>query len=173
MDRATESPYRILAQGFAYPAPGRLDTLLAGLAALPDGPTKRAFGEFVRGLQPLSLGAWEELSTHTLDLDPPAAPYVGYQTWGDSYQRGTFLATMSRALRESGVDPGGELPDHLAVILAYLAHTAHPLPELVEILDPAIDRIIAALRSSEPANPYISLFEAVRAECQVLKKENA
>ena len=58
------------------------------------------------GIAPLSLGEWEELHTRTLDLNPPAAPYVGYQIWGDSYQRGAFLAKMNRALVEAGVDSG-------------------------------------------------------------------
>ena len=59
---------------------------------------------FSADIDRLPLGAWEELHTRTLDLNPPAAPYVGYQTWGESYQRGAFLAKMNRALAETGMD---------------------------------------------------------------------
>ena len=41
---------------------------------------------FSTGLIRLPLGASEELHARTLDLNPPAAPYVGYQTWGESYR---------------------------------------------------------------------------------------
>ncbi len=162
-----------LAEAFSYPAPGRLAALNRGLAAMPDGAGKRAYAAFLRSLAGLSLGEWEELYTRTLDLNPPAAPYVGYQVWGENYARGAFLASMGRALAGAGIDPGGELPDHLGPVLRYLAVAPQPLPELLEALDPALERMLTALRKAEPDNPYVSLLEAVRAECSNLKREAA
>ena len=137
MEPTASTVTRLLADAFCYPAPGRLEALQAGLAALPPGrrqgrlslPSSSSIGR-------LSLGEWEELHTRTLDLNPPAAPYVGFQIWGESYQRGAFLSKMNRALAEAGVDPDGELPDHLIPVLRYLAATPDPLPELVEVLGP-------------------------------------
>lgn len=156
----------VLADAFAYPAPGRLAMLRAAAAGLPGGAIKDDFSAFIRDIEPLTLGAWEELHTRTLDLDPPAAPYVGYQMWGDSYQRGAFMAKMNRALAGAGVDREGELPDHLGACLRYLAEVAEPLPELVEVFVPAVGRILKALREAQPDSPYIRLLQAVQAAGQ-------
>ena len=166
-----------LAEAFSYPAPGRLEALKRGGAAMPKGAGKDAYTAFLNGIDRLPLGAWEELHTRTLDLNPPAAPYVGYQTWGESYQRGAFLAKMNRALAEAGVEADGELPDHLTPTLRYLAAVPEPLPEMIEVLGPAVGRMIEALRKAEPDNPYVGLLQAVQAQCQGLnpglKKEDA
>jgi nitrate reductase molybdenum cofactor assembly chaperone NarJ/NarW len=163
--------YGVLADAFAYPAPGRLAALRSASAGLPNGAAKDAYAAFIRGIEQLSLGAWEELHTRTLDLNPPAAPYIGYQMWGDSYQRGAFLSKMSRALAEAGVDTQGELPDHVAPCLRYLAVTPGPLPDLIGEFGPAVDRMLRALREAQPDNPYVSLLQAVQAACQGLQKE--
>ncbi len=168
MEATLRDAYVTLADAFAYPAPGRLEALKRGGAAMPKGAGKDAYAAFLRGIDRLPLGAWEELHTRTLDLNPPAAPYVGYQTWGESYQRGAFMANMNRALAEADVDADGELPDHLAPILRYLAAVSDPLPDLIEVLDPAVGRMLSALRSAEPDNPYVSLLQAVQAQCQGL-----
>jgi nitrate reductase delta subunit len=173
MEATLRDAYVTLADAFAYPAPGRLEALKRGGAAMPKGAGKDAYAAFLSGIDRLPLGAWEELHTRTLDLNPPAAPYVGYQTWGESYQRGAFLAQMNRALAEADVDADGELPDHLAPTFRYLATVSDPLPELLEVLGPAIGRMIEALRKAEPDNPYVSLLQAVQAQCQDLKKEAA
>jgi len=177
MEPTTCDAYVTLADAFGYPAPGRLDALKRGLTAMPTGAGKDAYAAFLNGIDRLPLGAWEELHTRTLDLNPPAAPYVGYQTWGDSYQRGAFMAKMNRALAEADVEPDGELPDHLAPTLRYLAATPDPLPEVIEVLGPAVGRMLDALRKAEPDNPYVSLLQAVQAQCQGLnpglKKEDA
>ncbi len=168
MEATLRDAYVTLADAFSYPAPGRLEALKRGGAAMPKGAGKDAYAAFLSGIDRLPLGAWEELHTRTLDLNPPAAPYVGYQTWGESYQRGAFLAQMNRALAETGVDTDGELPDHLTPTLRYLAAAPVPLPEMVEVLGPAIERMLAALRKAEPDNPYVSLLQAVQAQCQGL-----
>jgi nitrate reductase delta subunit len=171
MDPTMSDAYMTLADAFCYPAPGRLDALKRGLAAMPKGAGKDAYAAFLNGIDRLPLGEWEELHTRTLDLNPPAAPYVGYQTWGESYQRGAFLAKMNRALTEAYVDVDGELPDHLAPTLRYLATVPDPLPEMIEVLGPAVGRMLDALRKAEPDNPYVSLLQAVQAQCQGLKQE--
>jgi nitrate reductase molybdenum cofactor assembly chaperone NarJ/NarW len=63
------------------------------------------------------------------------------------------------------VNTGGELPDHLAPILRYLGCTTQPLPELVEVLQPALERMTAGLRRAEPDNPYLDLLAAARFQC--------
>ena len=151
-----------LSTAFRYPAPGRLQELQTGLDGMPAGGARKSFGEFLARIQRLSLGEWEELHTRTLDLNPPAAPYVGYQTWGDSYPRGEFMARLSHAYAQIGLDCGGELPDHLAPVLDYLAAEPQPLPELTAALPGALERMSKVLSKAESGNPYVLLFEAAR-----------
>lgn len=171
MTASDRAAYAILADAFAYPDPGRLALMRRGRDAAPPGPVKDGYAGFIRQIERLSLGEWEELHTRTLDLSPAVAPYVGYQMWGDSYQRGAFMSNLNRALIDTGVDPTGELPDHLTPILRYLAAVDDPLPELVEVLGPALERMASALRGAEPNNPYVSLLGATQALCQGLNKK--
>ena len=161
----------LLAEAFRYPAPGHLETLENGLRSLPTGKEKGWIDSFLVHIRPLSLGAWEELHTRTLDLNPPAAPYVGFQTWGESYQRGEFLSKMSGEVMENDIDADGELPDHLIPVLRYLAQAAQPLPELLTVIEPAVQRIIAALRQADSHNPYLDLFEGTLSACRAFHKE--
>ena len=171
MDPTVSAAYATLADAFCYPAPGRLDALKRGQATLPQGGGQGAYAAFVKDIDRLSLSEWEELHTRTLDLNPPAAPYVGHQMWGESYQRGAFMAQMNRALAAAGVDTDGELPDHLTPTLRLLAVSAEPPPEMVEALGPALQRMLTALRAAESDNPYVSLLLAVQALCSGLKRE--
>ncbi|MEJ2353368.1 MAG: hypothetical protein P8Y03_26590 [Anaerolineales bacterium] len=157
--------YALLAEALRYPAPGRIETLEAGLMEMPSGGAKKAFSAFVERIQGLSLGEWEELHTRTLDLNPPAAPYLGFQMWGESYKRGNFMAHLNYRIKEMEIETDGELPDHLIPVLRYLEaiseRNATPSVELLEVLPPAVDRMRKVLRKSEPDNPYVYLFEAI------------
>jgi nitrate reductase molybdenum cofactor assembly chaperone NarJ/NarW len=173
MEMAAVTSWDMLAEAFCYPVPDRLEALEADLAQMPAGRVKAALSAFLKKVRGLSLGEWEELHTRTLDLNPPAAPYVGFQTWGESYQRGTFLSKLNRALLETRVDPAGELPDHLIPVLRYLGCAPVPLPELVALFEPAVHRMLQVLRKADPLNPYVDLLGAVHALSSALKKEAA
>lgn len=151
----------ILAEAFRYPAPGRLEQLEGLTGVLPPGREQQALSAFVEAIRPLSLGNWEELYTRTWDLDPLAVPYLGYQLWGEDYRRGNFMARLQAAYRQAGAEPDGELPDHLVPVLRYLDQAPAPLPELLEALGPAVEKMAAALKKSEPENPYLLLLAGV------------
>lgn len=158
--------YALLAQSLVYPYEGLLDELQAGVAAAGKGTAQKKFAAFLKQIGRLSLAAWEELATRTLDLSPAAAPYVGFQVWGESYQRGAFMAQLNRALAELDIDPAGELPDHLVPVLRYLAVADPPLPELAEHLKTALERMIAIMREKERGNPYVHVYQAALAAVQ-------
>ena len=150
-----------LAQAFRYPTPRHMEVLRAELQRLPDRATRASYNAFLRRVSQLSLSRWEELYTRTFDLSPSIAPYIGFQTWGESYQRGNFLALMNQELHSNQIDLDGELPDHLVPVLCYLAATPQPTSDLVEILPTAVQKMRAVLAKSDPGNPYIDLFDAV------------
>ena len=153
--------YIWIANAFRYPAPGRLKTLRTSLSDIPKGAVKDACSTFLAGIEKLSLNQWEELYTRTLDLNPQTAPYVGFQTWGENYQRGKFMANLNQVFQPLAINLDGELPDHIVPILRYLEVSPRPIQELVEILEPSITRIAGVLRKADPYNPYLDLFEAI------------
>lgn len=173
MDGQKRDTLRLVADAFCYPWPGQVEWLETGLAAMPDGGARHAVGRFLQAMRGMHLSEREELYTRTLDLNPPAAPYVGFQTWGESYQRGNFMSRMNRALIDAGIATEGELPDHLIPVLRYLGQVAEPLPELVEVLFPALERMQAGLRKVDATNPYLDLLEAAQLLCKDTVKEDA
>ena len=161
-ERLALTTFDLLAQAFAYPVPGMLEQLAEGWQDLPTGALKRALRRFIQEVQGLSLSEWEELYTRTLDLSPLISPYVGFQVWGDSYQRGKFLSQLNRALLYYDVDTGGELPDHLIPVLRYLSISPTPASELLEALSPALGKMQAELKKKDRTNPYRWLLLAVQ-----------
>jgi nitrate reductase delta subunit len=110
----------------------------------------------------------EELYSSTFDLDPACAPYVGHHLCGEGPKRGVFMARLADVYRQDGFEggsPGGELPDHLPVVLRYLsAAPAGPSRQalLEDGLVPALDRMLAA--PLDPGNAYRSVLAALREE---------
>jgi nitrate reductase delta subunit len=149
--------------GLGYPHPQALERLQTSTRDLAAGEIRRQMEDFVADVSRLELGEWEELHTRTLDLSPLFVPYVGHVVWGESYRRGAFMADLQRAQLDAGVDQQGELPDHLAPILAYLAAVDQPLDDLVEVLPGAVTTMRRELAKSDPDNPYRHVLAAAAA----------
>lgn len=175
---------KTLALAYQYPAAGSSKRLWERFAALPASSAKALLERFLNATSELTLSEREELYTRTLDLTPLTAPYIAYSVYGEDYRRGTFMATMNRELAKYQVDTSGELPDHLIPVLRYLAvigsasmHDAHPqvapepLPELLELLEPALRQIHHTLKVLDKHNPYLTLIEATQQAVEPLCKE--
>jgi len=173
MNHNLANPFLLAAEAFCYPAPGLLEALLSGLAGLPAKPETNGIERFLAQVRGLSLSEWEELYTRTFDLNPPSAPYIGFHMWGESYQRGNFMALMNRALMENEIEMEGELPDHVIPVLRYLGRVDQPLPELREVLQPGFERIRTGLHKADPENPYLLLFDSLQELYSGLVKETA
>lgn len=158
------SELEIYAQAFRYPVPGQIERIFEAISSLPTGKHKTALSMFAKTVEKLSFGRWEELYTRTWDLNPPAAPYIGYQAWGDHYRRGEFMARLRKEYRAVGVPQEGEMPDHLVLIFSYLNLTAQPLEELIEILPESLRKIYASLHKADKNNPYLILIDALGQE---------
>jgi len=160
----------LLAEACRYPQPGLIEQLEAGLTEADRSPEREALSKFVHKVSKLSLSEWEELYTRTLDLSPEVAPYIAFQVWGESYQRGEFMSKMNRVLFEQGIETEGELPDHLIPVLRYLSITDNPFPELVEHFEPAVKRMANELRKKDAKNPYNHLFAAALKSARTLSR---
>ncbi len=152
-----------IAEALCYPTLGRLEALRRHTEALTDTETRAEMTAFVDRVSALTLAEWEELHTRTLDLAPAVAPYVGHAIWGDTYDRGKFMALLTRALAAEDIDVEGELPDHLIPVLRYLDVAAEPVPEVVERLAPALERMRGDLTKVDPDNAYLRVIDAARA----------
>jgi nitrate reductase delta subunit len=150
----------VVALGYRYPTPTSAADLARAVEADSNAEVKRHMRRFLDRVGALPLGEWEELHTATLDLDPKFVPYVGHVAWGENYRRGAFMAELNAAMGETGVDPYGELPDHIEPILRYLATADEPMADLVEVLPGALAEMHSTLKMAAPDNPYCHLLAA-------------
>ncbi|NOH04903.1 MAG: nitrate reductase molybdenum cofactor assembly chaperone [Chloroflexi bacterium] len=118
--------YQCFARMLEYPAGGTLQAAVKAQGLLMgENPEAAAllkeFHEYAESLPP---GRLEEVYTGTFDLDAACHPYVGYHLFGETYKRSAFLVELKQRYNAEGfIFPANELPDHLAVILHFLAFT--------------------------------------------------
>lgn len=150
----------LVALALRYPTPDGLVTLGTGVDALPKGGAAREMRRFLKSINGMAFEELEVLYTSTFDLSPVVAPYVGHLAWGDSYERGGFMAKLQGAMHSVGVHPNGELPDHLDPILRYLAAADQPIDDLKPVLVPAITKMEKTLKKADSKNPYVHALTA-------------
>lgn len=153
----TETEMRNLYQCFArileYPAGGTLQAALTAQGSLADENPEAAalLKEFHEYAESLSPGRLEEVYTGTFDLDAACHPYVGYHLFGETYKRSAFLVELKQRYNAEGFTfLETELPDHLAVILHFLAATNDKLmaDEIArDALLPVLDRMTGRAKS--------------------------
>jgi nitrate reductase delta subunit len=149
-----------------YPAPGYGGTVEALAAAIGSASPEAArhladFGGRIGGLM---VGELQELFTRTFDLNPLCALEIGWHLYGEDYARGAFLVRLRQALRRHGIDEGGELPDHLATVLALLPRLdPTEAGELAATaVRPALARMRPALaRAQSPFEPLLDAIDAL------------
>lgn len=104
----------------------------------------------------------QELYTQTFDLNPVCTLDVGHYLFGEDYQRGVFLAHLRGSLEEAGLEESGELPDHLPVVLRWLARvpgTEMHKDMVTECVLPALCKMHECL--ADGSNPYKSVLRTV------------
>jgi len=105
----------------------------------------------------------EEIFTATFDLQATCAPYVGFHLFGEGYKRRVFLAGLSGMYSSRGFSAGRELPDHIAVVLRFLAKSGadgQTREILQDGLIPALSKMIGTFGDS--GNPYGDVLRALR-----------
>ncbi len=152
----------VVARALRYPTQDGMVTLRSSVDGLAQGGAEREMRRFVTAIDGMEFGDLEVLFTSTFDLTPIVAPYVGHLAWGDSYERGGFMARLLEAMRAVDVHPDGELPDHLDPILRYLAATDEPIDALKPVLVPAVTKMEKILKKADAKNPYLHVLTAAR-----------
>jgi nitrate reductase delta subunit len=153
--------YNLLAKALTYPDAAYLGTLEQCREALQDlcpesAAHVAAFAERVAGT---SLAELEELYIRTFDLNPLGALDLGWQLFGEEYNRGLFLVKLRTLMHQFHLADTAELPDHITHVLAILARmddeaavdfaTACVIPAMRKVLD-----------GVPKDNPYRGLVEA-------------
>ncbi len=102
-----------------------------------------------------SLSRLQEIYTGVFELDATCHPYVGYHLFGESYKRSAFLLGLQERYRAYQLQHGVELPDHLAVVLRYLAvnqDRAETEEMISEALHPTLRKLLKE-KEEEPPDP--------------------
>ncbi len=115
-----------------------------------------AFMESVHGTP---AGRLEELYAAAFDLQEDCAPYLGAHLFRGDPRRGAFMARLAESYRLHGFSAGGELPDHLGVVLRYLAGNRRD-EEAAELLALALVPTVTAIaqglgRQGHPWEPLL------------------
>ena len=156
--------YEHLASLVNYPDAQLLPTLGDCIHALKqEAPEAAALLEDFRdAAQVLGAGALEEAYIQTFEMQAEAALYVGHQLFGEDWRRGTFMACLKKRYQECGFSSGEELPDHLNVILRFLA-VEQSGPEKEELIGdcivPALHKVLRAMEGKK--TPYGDVVRAV------------
>lgn len=166
---AEAPPYALLSYLLRYPEDG-LALARQEIGALPGGEARAALERF--------LGAIDDGTdprvryVATFDLKRQITPHLTYYEHGDTRRRGVALLRLKRLYREAGLPVAdGELPDHLAVILAFgaLAPDGYGATVLAEHR-PALELLRGALHQA--GNPYAHVLDALVAGLPALGVED-
>lgn len=130
-------------------------------AAEIDPEAARYLSDFNARVCSLTVEEAQELYVQTFDLNPICALEVGWQLYGDNYDRGNFLVNMRQELQRYGVPEIVELPDHLCHILPLLARmdfsTARSFG--AASANPALKKMLAAFEGKN--SPYEKVLKAL------------
>lgn len=158
---------RSLAPLFAWPGLACDDEVGRAIGlARADAEAARELELFTEEICRLPLADREILYTSTFDLAPSCSPYLGVHLFEeDNLARGRLMIGLRSSYVAGGVDPGVELPDHIALVLAFATrYSQEEWPDLVSlILLPALERMDQAL--ADTTNPYRHLVSATRRLC--------
>lgn len=165
--------YQALARMFDYPADKRL--LLTDSAALhnfmADRQLECSLALFADFTSTAPLAALQEEYVACFDFNPATAPYLGHHLFGDNQKKGGYMIALKQEFSRYGYEPQGtELPDHIAVVLGFLAHLAHREGAdvrrkiLAEAVVPGMERLKAAFADRQDS-PWKTLVEAAALLC--------
>lgn len=142
-----------------YPGPelqNRIDECGERVAAVDTDAAGRIH-EFGRRIAGKALAELEELYIQTFDMNPTCTLDLGWQLFGEDYNRGIFLVKVRQEMQRLGVDETHELPDHITQILRVLSRMEPDKAEdfAVSCVLPAIQKTCSAVNEDCPYRPLV------------------
>jgi nitrate reductase delta subunit len=153
-----------LADLLEYPRAGHAERVqsLVGVVSRGLPESAAALAPLARFAAENSLGACEELYVRTFDANAERALEVGWQVFGEQYERGAFLVDLRGRMRAAGIAETTELPDHLTQVLRLLARI--DAAEARTLADRAVGRSLQRVRENlDEGNPFAGALDAVEA----------
>ncbi|TCI97658.1 nitrate reductase molybdenum cofactor assembly chaperone [Aeromicrobium sp. IC_218] len=170
-ETATRVTYQVASWTLGYPDEDLLARVPALRAALDEHPgVHPGLRELVDHLASTPLDVLQTGYVDLFDLSRKHALHLSYWTDGDTRRRGEVLGRFKSAYRASGflVDTGGELPDHLSMVLEFAAVADLAAgSELLLDFRPALELVRLALL--DRGTPYAGALAAV---CATLPGES-
>jgi nitrate reductase delta subunit len=120
----------------------------AGLLGVESSEAAALLVRFAETVDRTPLVGLEELYTRTFDFDDRTQPYLGGHLFGETYKRSILLVGLSECYGRHGFERGGEMADHVSVVLRFLAHAwgSDDAEEVArEGLLPALRKIVEGL----------------------------
>ncbi|MFZ2949265.1 MAG: nitrate reductase molybdenum cofactor assembly chaperone [Desulfuromonadaceae bacterium] len=118
-----------------------------------------------------SLAALQEEYVAIFDFNPATAPYLGHHLFGDNQKKGAYMIMLKQEFERCGYTPSGvELPDHLSVLLGFLAHLARQEEQgarkqfIAECVLPGVERLHTAFAARQDSHWKV-LVETARMLC--------
>ena len=161
-------PWALLSYLLRYPQDG-LAAAPTEVAVLPPGKVRASLERFLDGLP--DARTLQAAYVETFDLRRRVTLHLTYYEHGDTRRRGAALLRLKRLYKEAGLEfDAEELPDHLAVMLAFaaLAPDGYGAALLTEHL-PQIELLRSGLRESD--SPYAHVLDAVAAALPPLRAD--
>lgn len=149
-------PWALLSLLLRYPDE-RVIEAASDVGALPRGPVRDALERFVAGW----TGDRAAMYVETFDLRRRATLELTYYAHGDTRERGMALVRLKKLYRLAGLPmDSAELPDHLAVMLAFAALAPDDYGErLLAQHRPAIELLRLSLHDLQ--SPYAHVLDAL------------
>jgi nitrate reductase molybdenum cofactor assembly chaperone NarJ/NarW len=151
----------------------RLPLLRAASHELPDG-TGASIRAFVDHLGSAELQDVQARYVETFDSRRRCNLFLTYFAYGDTRKRGMALLRFKQTYLRSGyllddsAERGGELPDHLCVVLEYAATVDQRLGRQL-MLDHRAGLELLRLSLHDASSPWASLLDAVTATLPPLR----
>jgi len=165
--------YASLARMLEYPE--KKETVLAAsddiscfLQEHDMGGSLAPFAEFVATS---TLAELQEDYVATFDFNPAVAPYLGHHLHGDNQNKGAYLIRLKQEFGRYGYVPAGnELPDHLPLVLGFLAHLAEQNNDgerrsfIADCVLTGLEKLAAGF-AGKAHSPWKSAVDAARLLC--------
>ena len=144
-----------------------LGTIEAALAGEPAAASE--FADVLGHLRGSDLITLQSFHVQEFDLSRRHALHLTDWTEGDTRRRGEVLTRFKRVYRDSGllVDTGGELPDHLPMVLEFAVHDPERGAELLQQWRPSLELLRIGLEEDDL--PHAGVLRAI---CATLPGES-
>jgi nitrate reductase molybdenum cofactor assembly chaperone NarJ/NarW len=170
--------YQALARLLEYPQ--NKESLLQCLSAVNSQLDKTGMeattAEFQRFLSDSTLPELQEDFVANFDFNPAKAPYLGHHLYGDNQKKASYMIMLKQEYERFGFQANrNELPDHLSVLLGFLAHLGLKNQEgyrkefIAKVVLPGVSKMTGgtAERNQSPWLPVIEAAELLlRHDCK-------